>query len=63
VEKVLSGEEIEKWGIAWYKIGGLYFSKEPLRCGIFCGVTKDELSNPKFLIQISSVKGYWEQWL
>ena len=58
-----SGEEIEKWGVTWYRIGGLYFPKEPLKCGIFCGVTKDELSNPKFLMQISSVKEYWEQWV
>ena len=58
-----SGEEIEKWGVTWYRIDGLYFPKESLKCGIFCGVTKDELSNPKLLMQISSVKGYWEQWV
>ena len=63
VLKVLSGEEIEKWGITWHNIGGLYFPKEPLKCGIFCGITKDELDNPKLLMQISSVKEYWEQWI
>ncbi|UYL64871.1 MAG: hypothetical protein QIT35_gp75 [Methanophagales virus PBV299] len=46
----------KKHGVEWIKIDDLWFAVNPTLCGIFCGVTEDQLNDQKYLRRISANK-------
>jgi len=46
-------------GIEWIKIGELWFAMNPGQCGIFCGITTEQLGDVKHLRRISANKDFW----
>jgi len=60
-------EKKERWGVRWIQKGdSLWYVNMPedcFRCGIWSGVSKKRLSNPKALEEISAVKQYWHNYL
>jgi len=60
-------EKRKRWGVTWIRIDdNLWFVNTPedsFRCGIWCGVSREQLSNPKALEEISAVKEYWYNYL
>jgi hypothetical protein len=52
-------KKIIRYKTSWVKIGDLYWSDEPQKTGIFCGVTKKELYNRSFLEKISANKDFF----
>jgi len=51
-----------KYGITWIKVDGIYFAENPTECGIYCGVTAEELESIEYLKKISANKSFWENW-
>ena len=51
-----------KYGITWIKVDEIYFAENPLLCGIYCGVTVEELESTEYLKRISANKSFWEDW-
>jgi len=50
-----------KYGIKWIKIDEIYFAENPMLCGIYCGVTAEELENVEHLKKISANKSFSEE--
>jgi hypothetical protein len=53
-------KKIKKYKTSWTKIGDLFWSDEPQKTGIYCGVTKKELNNISFLEKISAKKEFYK---
>ena len=51
-----------KYGITWIKVDEIYFAENPTECGIYCGVTAEELESIEYLKKISANKSFWENW-
>jgi len=45
--------------VEWVKVDELWFAKDPMRCGIFCGVTTEQLGDVEYLKRISANKDFW----
>ncbi len=46
-------------GIEWVKVDELWFAKDPTQCGIFCGLTTEQLGDVECLRRISANKNFW----
>jgi len=47
-----------KYGITWIKVDEIYFAESPTECGIYCGVTAEELESIGYLKKISANKSF-----
>ena len=60
-------EKIRKYDIEWIRFrDDMYFVNnldDARKCGIYCGVTEEQLNNPSRLKRISANEKYWEKYL